>query len=104
LSIVFKHNGDHLMITKGALQNILDACSSAETKDGSIVTISSVYNQIQKSFEEFSHKGFRTLGVAYKKMGSDSLINKENESEMIFSGFITLFDPPWCFIENNYRR
>jgi Mg2+-importing ATPase len=43
---------------------------------------------------EFSSKGFRTLGIAYKNMGSDSRFTKEQESGMIFSGFLILFDPP----------
>ena len=50
--------------------------------------------EIQKQFEEFSSKGFRTLGIAYKKMGSGTLISKDDESGMTFSGFLTLYDPP----------
>ncbi|MEI6048546.1 MAG: magnesium-translocating P-type ATPase [Bacteroidota bacterium] len=94
LSIVVLHDDAHLMITKGALQNILDVCSSVETKDGNIVDLNTVLSHIQKSFEEFSHKGFRTLGVAYKNMGPESHIGKEHESGMTFSGFLILYDPP----------
>ncbi len=32
----------HLMVTKGALQNVLDVCTSAETRDGKIVDIATV--------------------------------------------------------------
>jgi P-type Mg2+ transporter len=94
LSISVNHTNAHWMITKGALTNILDVCSSAETSDGSIVKISSVQVQIQKHFEEFSKQGFRTLGIAYKNMPSGSLINKSDEKAMTFMGFLTLFDPP----------
>ena len=44
--------------------------------------------------EEFSHQGCRTLGVAYKKMGSESRISKDHEAGMTFVGFLVLFDPP----------
>jgi P-type Mg2+ transporter len=94
LSIVVSHNDSHLMVTKGALQNILDVCSSVETRDGKIVDITINLDQIRKNFEEFSKKGFRTLGVAYKNTGSDSRITKDYESGMTFSGFLLLFDPP----------
>jgi Mg2+-importing ATPase len=94
LSILVSYNNSHLMVTKGALQNVLDVCSSVETKDGKIVEIAKNLDQIQKNFEEFSKKGFRTLGVAYKNMGSDSRFTKDQESGMIFSGFLILFDPP----------
>jgi P-type Mg2+ transporter len=94
LSILVSHDDTHLMVTKGALQNVLEVCSSVETKDRNVVDIASSLHRIQKHFEEFSSKGFRTLGVAYKNMGSDSHIDKDHESGMTFSGFLILFDPP----------
>ncbi|MCX6320856.1 MAG: magnesium-translocating P-type ATPase [Bacteroidia bacterium] len=94
LSIAVTYGDAHLMITKGALTNILDVCSSAETNEGTMVVIASVQDQIQKHFAEFSNKGFRTLGIAYKNMPSGSLINKSDEADMTFLGFLTLFDPP----------
>ncbi|MCX6236664.1 MAG: HAD-IC family P-type ATPase, partial [Bacteroidia bacterium] len=94
LSISVIHGDSHLMVTKGALTNILDVCSSAETKDGTIVDIATIQNQIQKNFEEFSNQGFRTLGLAYKNRSSKSPINKSDEKEMIFLVFLTRFDPP----------
>jgi Mg2+-importing ATPase len=94
LSILVSHDNGRLMVTKGALQNVLEVCSSVETKDGKIVDIATNLDQIQKHFEEFSRKGFRTLGVAYRFMGSNSHLTKDNESGMVFSGFLILFDPP----------
>jgi Mg2+-importing ATPase len=94
LSILVSHDNNHLMITKGALKNILDVCSTVETADGTIADISTVKDQIQKHFEEFSNKGSRTLGVSYRNMGSESRISKDHESNMTFLGFLVLFDPP----------
>jgi Mg2+-importing ATPase len=94
LSIAVGHHDEHMMITKGALINILDVCSSAETNDGKIVEIASVQDQIQKQFSEFSNKGFRTLGIAYKNLPSESVLTKSDEKDLIFMGFLTLFDPP----------
>ena len=94
LTISVTNGKDHLMITKGALSNILDVCSSVESKEGSIVKISSMQAQIQKQFIAFSDQGFRTLGIAYKNLTSDSPITKNDEADMTFLGFLTLFDPP----------
>ncbi|HZY24412.1 MAG TPA: HAD-IC family P-type ATPase, partial [Bacteroidales bacterium] len=94
LSISVIQNDVQLILTKGALANILEVCSSAETSEGTIVDITSVNNIIQGHFEEFSNLGFRTLGIAYKNMPSGSLIQKSDEEEMTFLGFLTLFDPP----------
>jgi len=94
LTIAVIHDKEHLMVTKGALSNILEVCSTAATSDGTIVKISSIQSQIQKHFEDFSNQGFRTLGIAFKDLTSDSPINKDDEKDMTFIGFLTLFDPP----------
>jgi Mg2+-importing ATPase len=94
LSIAVTHGDVHLMVTKGALTNILDVCSSAETGEGNIVELGSIQDQVQKHFADFSNQGFRTLGIAYKNISAGSPINKSDEKEMTFLGFLTLFDPP----------
>jgi P-type Mg2+ transporter len=94
LSILVSHDNKNLMVTKGALVNVLAVCTTVETADGSITGIDTIRNKIQKHFEEFSSKGFRTLGVAYRNTGSESRISKEHEGGMTFSGFLVLFDPP----------
>ena len=94
LSILVAHGDTHLMVTKGALANVLAVCSAAETGAETIVDIAAVRDRIQQHFEEFSNKGCRTLGVAYKNMGSGSLMSKDYEAGMTFLGFLILFDPP----------
>jgi len=94
LSIAVKQGDNYLMVTKGALANILEVCSSAEVKENHFVDLALVKDQIQKHFEEFSNLGFRTLGIACKKLSSGSLISKSDEKDMVFCGFLTLFDPP----------
>jgi Mg2+-importing ATPase len=94
LSILISKDETHLMVTKGALSNVLAVCSSAEMGEGRIVDIGSVEEQVQRHFEEFSRQGFRTLGVAYKDVVSDKVISREQEANMTFLGFLILFDPP----------
>jgi len=94
LSISVKHGDSYLMVTKGALSTILDVCSSVEIKEGSVVKIASVQKKIQEHFEAFSNDGFRTIGIAYKDLSSESPISKDDEKDMTFLGFLTLFDPP----------
>ena len=94
LTIAVVKGNSNFMVTKGALTNILEVCSSTETREGTVVDLGSEKEKIQKHFEEFSNNGFRTLGIAYKNMPTDTPINKSDEKEMIFLGFLTLFDPP----------
>jgi P-type Mg2+ transporter len=98
LSILVKQGDLHLMVTKGALANILEVCSTVEVKEGSVAKIGSMQKQIQEHFEAFSNNGFRTIGIAYKNMLTDSFISKDDEKDMTFLGFLTLFDPPKAHI------
>lgn len=82
------------MITKGAVNNILQCCSHAELPGGEVVGLDQVRGGIEKLFLQFSSEGFRTIAVCYKDVGNDPIINKDDEVDMIFLGFITLFDPP----------
>ena len=93
LSILVSKDNKNFFVTKGALQNVLDVCTLVETSEATIVPIAGAQKQIQQRFEELSSKGFRVLGIAYKDVGSDKLISKISEANMIFLGFLVLFDP-----------
>jgi P-type Mg2+ transporter len=58
------------------------------------VPITSVLEIIHRNYEAFSAQGYRTLGVAYKDRDNNNPIHKQDEVNMVFAGFITLFDPP----------
>ncbi len=48
--------------------------------------------QIERLFAEFSGQGLRTLGVAYRDMGSEAGIHKAHESGMTFLSLLVLDD------------
>jgi P-type Mg2+ transporter len=94
LSILVSHADTHLMVTKGALRNVLALCSGVETRNGTVVDIAGMHDAIQNQFEKFSKQGCRTLGVAYKNLGTRPSIIRDDEMGMTFLGFLVLFDPP----------
>jgi len=94
LSVLVAHDNTRLMVTKGALQNVLEACSKAETGAAAVVDIALVREAIQQHFEGFCKRGFRTLGLSCKDMWPATRVSKADESGMTFMGFLVLFDPP----------
>jgi P-type Mg2+ transporter len=94
LSILVSSENGSIMITKGAFDNILDVCTLSESENGALIKIEEVKDKIQKIFKDYSSQGLRTLGIAYKNIGKEVSITKENESEMIFLGFLTFEDKP----------
>ena len=93
LTILVAKDDAHLMITKGALSNVLAVCSGAEMPDGRVIDMAPVQEKINHQFKDLSSKGFRTLGLAYKDMGALSSMKKDDEIDMTFLGFLVFFDP-----------
>jgi len=93
LSMLVLNNSESILITKGAMSNILSVCSYAEISQNKIFDISEVKEQIQHKFEDLSNRGFRILGIAYKKVDLIQEIKKEDEFNLIFLGHLVLFDP-----------
>lgn len=94
LTIVVNGEKTNLAITKGSLNSILSVCTHAEISEGKLVDISDSKVLIVKKYKELSQAGFRTLGVAYKPVTDTSNFTRDDEKDMVFLGFITLFDPP----------
>lgn len=94
LSILVSKDGKQMMLTKGALHNVVDVCSEVELTGGTIGKMAALAGEVERRFEDLSSRGFRTLGVAYKRVGGDGRITKGHEADMVFLGFLVFSDPP----------
>ncbi len=103
LSIVVHDGEKDLMITKGALAEVLEVCDRAEIAKGNIVPVEGARAAIMQQFETQSAQGFRTIGVAWKDVTGDPIINKDDETAMVFLGFLLLEDPPRADIPETLR-
>lgn len=93
LSILVAHNEQRLLITKGALHNVLSVCTAVEAQ-GQSVPLARWREQIEQRFAELSEQGFRTLGLAYRHLSEHANLTRADESEMTFLGFLVFADPP----------
>ncbi len=94
LTVQVKSKTQNLAITKGALNAVLSICHQGETAEGKLVSIDDCKKAIIEQYQQLSNAGFRTLGVAYKPADAAHNFTRDDEKDMIFLGFITLFDPP----------
>ncbi len=104
LSVLVRHDGTHILITKGTLPQVLSACSWAETPSGDKVDLGPVKPKILEQFEAFSSQGLRLIALACRDMGAVSVISKEDEQDMTFLGFVLLFDAPKRGIAETIER
>jgi P-type Mg2+ transporter len=93
LSILVASPATHLLITKGAVESMLAACTRAELPGGTTIAIQERSRQIRQQFEDLNRQGLRTLGLAVRDMGKAALIGKEQEAEMTFLGLLVFADP-----------
>lgn len=85
MSTLHQWNGNRLMITKGAVDVLLDH----------IVDLSSEKRQmIEEKNQEFSGQGLRVLAFTYKYMEEDREITFADETELTMAGLIAMMDPP----------
>ena len=93
LSVLVATPTIHLLVTKGALANVLEVCSTAETSDGTLVELAAVKEAILSQMAQWGGKGWRVLGLASREMDGRSGIGKDDETGMTFLGFLLFEDP-----------
>ncbi|AEV98222.1 magnesium-translocating P-type ATPase [Niastella koreensis] len=94
LTIVVKHGADYTAITKGALTAVLAVCDRVETGTGQVIAIDEELEAIKNEYEKICNAGYRVLGVATRQVTGEMDFTRNDEKNMVFQGFITLFDPP----------
>ncbi|XP_031491448.1 uncharacterized protein LOC116258434 isoform X5 [Nymphaea colorata] len=102
-----------LMITKGALDELLSICTFIEHIESSTtVALDPMERQrILNTSEELGNEGLRVLGIAAKALRLEMNNTKEDESDMVFLGFLCFYDPPkdtvkqalWCLAEKGVK-
>ena len=85
-------SNQNMMITKGALESVIEVCDRYEKSDKSIGCLEEVKSEIFSLFERYSGKGFRVLGLAYKNIEETDFENEKAEG-LIFKGFLVFIDP-----------
>ncbi len=92
LSVVVSEGDKHTIITKGALKNILDVCSTAVI-GGTTRSIAEIRPQLEALYERQSTEGARVLGISTRDVTGDPTINRDDERDMVFKGFLLFEDP-----------
>lgn len=104
LSVVVRDNISHYLVTKGALENVLAACSRVKVGAEEKALDDGMQAQIQERYEAWSAQGYRVLGVAVKPVsGQSHPFSKNDETDMAFVGFLLFFDPPKAGVQETLQ-
>ena len=94
LSVVVTHGGEQLLITKGEAEGVFSICQTVLV-DGTPQPFDDGRRaQAAEQLKKLSGDGFRTLGVAVKKVERQGSYTVAAEKEMTLAGFAAFLDPP----------
>ena len=96
LTVVVKDKNNKIqMVTKGAVEEMLDICSYVEI-DGEIKILNeSLKERILKTVDGLNEKGFRVLALAQKSNPNyTDTFGVNDEKEMVLMGYLAFLDPP----------
>lgn len=93
-SVVVKNKSSYLMITKGALEEIISKCQWVMDKNTKIKLNKEKIESIKDKAVEISSNGMQVIALAIKDTypGSDKF-NTTCENDMTFIGFVAFLDP-----------
>lgn len=92
MSTKYSLHGVPTILTKGAVDVLLDRCTSVRYTDGIRHMTESEKEKIRKQNQIFSENGLRVLAFAYKE--SDEPLSVDTEYNFIFLGLVSMVDPP----------
>ncbi|MCL2062180.1 MAG: magnesium-translocating P-type ATPase [Firmicutes bacterium] len=95
MSVVIQDaTGKTQLITKGAIEEMLEVCSFAEY-NGVVPLTEQVKREILKTVDKLNLEGMRVLGVAQKtNPAAVGEFSVKDESEMVLIGYLAFLDPP----------
>jgi len=94
LSVVVRRGEEHLLVTKGEAESVFAICATVMVDGASQPFDESRRAQAAETFQKLSADGFRTLGVAVRKVEQQDACVLAAEKEMTLAGFAAFLDPP----------
>jgi Ca2+-transporting ATPase len=94
MSTLHKIDGKFVMVTKGALDVLLDRVTSIRTSEGVREFANQDKININNINSGLSSQGLRVLAFAYRELNEDKELTIEDENNFTFLGLISMIDPP----------
>jgi len=95
LSVIVSDGEKKQLITKGAVEEILDICTLVDYKAKVSPITNQIKDNIKKIAKQLNKNGFRVIAVCQKNdLGNVTDFSDCDENNMVLLGFIGFLDPP----------
>lgn len=94
-SVVVKNKNKYLMITKGALEEILTDCQEVKLENRVVRLTKDIKNNIISKAKDLASEGMQVIALAIKDTyPGKELFNSSSEKNLVFIGFVAFLDEP----------
>ena len=94
-SVVVKNKNKYLMITKGALEEILTDCQEVKLENRVVGLTKDIKDNIISKAKDLASKGTQVIALAIKDTyPGKELFNSSSEKNLVFIGFVAFLDEP----------
>ena len=95
LSVVVENESDRYLITKGAVEEILNICTTIDYEHEIKPITREIKENIKKIAGQLNEEGLRVVAVCQKKVSEeDKEFSVQDETQMSLVGFVGFLDPP----------
>ncbi len=95
--VVEDAQNNHVLICKGAIEEVMSLCSQVELNDECLPITSEHDAHRKERIHLLNEQGYRVIAVAYKFVSSKNDLptySVKDETEMVLIGFLAFLDPP----------
>lgn len=95
MSVVVEHGARHILICKGAVEEVFSVCRKGEADGASFDLDEAHLARLQAVTRELNEDGFRVIAIAYKEIPPEQTVySVKDETGLILVGYIAFLDPP----------
>ncbi len=94
MSVVIDHEDRHVLICKGAVEEVASACENYQVDEDINPLIRLIRDDLMDEYRHLSAEGYRVLAIAYREFDrSKQSFTVADETELTLLGYIAFFDP-----------
>ncbi len=95
MSVVIDYEGDHVLICKGAVEEIFRVCTRYQVDEDINPLIDMLKHDLLEEYEDLSRDGYRVVAIAYREFPrTKEVFSAADESDLVLLGYLAFFDPP----------
>lgn len=95
MSVVVEFEGDHVLICKGAVEEVYACCGHYQLDDEIYTLIDMIRDDLVEEVARLNNEGYRCLAIAYREFPREKTrFTVQDEAGLVLLGYIAFLDPP----------